>query len=45
MGKTCRVSTLCVLCVILALVSIATIVTLWTLALTDHGDVTAPWDR
>uniref|UniRef100_A0A3P9D9G5 Aminopeptidase n=1 Tax=Maylandia zebra TaxID=106582 RepID=A0A3P9D9G5_9CICH len=44
MGKTCRVSTLCVLCVILALVSIATIVTLWTLALTDHGDVTAPWD-
>uniref|UniRef100_A0A669EJ84 Aminopeptidase n=1 Tax=Oreochromis niloticus TaxID=8128 RepID=A0A669EJ84_ORENI len=44
MGKTCRVSTLCVLCVILALVSIAIIVTLWTLALTDHGDVTAPWD-
>uniref|UniRef100_A0A3B4ZW54 Aminopeptidase n=1 Tax=Stegastes partitus TaxID=144197 RepID=A0A3B4ZW54_9TELE len=46
MGKSCRVSKLCVLCVVLALVSVATIVTLWTLALTgdDGDDVTAPWD-
>uniref|UniRef100_A0AAQ5ZPZ8 Aminopeptidase n=1 Tax=Amphiprion ocellaris TaxID=80972 RepID=A0AAQ5ZPZ8_AMPOC len=46
MGKSCRVSKLCVLCVVLALVSVATLVTLWTLALTgdDGDDVTAPWD-
>ncbi|AWP08987.1 putative aminopeptidase N-like [Scophthalmus maximus] len=47
MGKSCRVSKLCVLCVVLALVSVATIVTLWTVALTggEDGDgVTAPWD-
>ncbi|KAK5868073.1 hypothetical protein PBY51_012518 [Eleginops maclovinus] len=46
MGKSCRVSKLCILCVVLALVSVATIVTLWTIALTggDNGDVTAPWD-
>uniref|UniRef100_A0A3P8RY14 Aminopeptidase n=1 Tax=Amphiprion percula TaxID=161767 RepID=A0A3P8RY14_AMPPE len=46
MGKSYRVSKLCVLCVVLALVSVATLVTLWTLALTgdDGDDVTAPWD-
>uniref|UniRef100_A0A3Q1EKQ9 Aminopeptidase n=1 Tax=Acanthochromis polyacanthus TaxID=80966 RepID=A0A3Q1EKQ9_9TELE len=46
MGKSCRVSKLCILCVVLALVSVATLVTLWTLALTgdDGDDVTAPWD-
>ncbi|XP_029289080.1 aminopeptidase N-like [Cottoperca gobio] len=47
MGKSCRVSKLCILFVVLALVSVATIVTLWTIALTGGDDgvnVTAPWD-
>ncbi|XP_040894081.1 aminopeptidase N-like [Toxotes jaculatrix] len=48
MGKSCKVSRLCLLCVVLALISIATIVILWTIALTgeaDGDDVTHPWDR
>ncbi|TKS74008.1 Aminopeptidase N [Collichthys lucidus] len=47
MGKSCRVSKLCILFVVLALVSVATIVALWTIALTGGGDgdkVIAPWD-
>ncbi|XP_069580564.1 aminopeptidase Ey-like [Brachyistius frenatus] len=47
MGRSCRVSRLCVLCVVVALVSVATIVTLWTIALTagdGDDDITAPWD-
>ncbi|XP_062277573.1 aminopeptidase Ey-like [Scomber scombrus] len=48
MGKSCRVSKLCIVFLVLAAVSVATIVTLWTIALTggdDGGDVTDPWDR
>ncbi|XP_061578144.1 aminopeptidase N-like [Cololabis saira] len=46
MGKSCRVSKLCVVCVVLTVISVATIVTLWTIGLSgDNGDVTEPWDR